>query len=175
MKFTALSSREQKILYLTVLVVIVGVVFNFFIAPVVNGVSGIDSEIARKEYMLKKYRYFEEKSRALNLSDNLFSADLTKNLTLDEAVGGMFTVVSEAAKKYSLNVQKIKPLPVGQGRSSKQAVLEVEVVGNFSAVFNFIDTVEESPLFIRVSAFHLAVPSIDSGNLRCVVAFSRVF
>jgi len=173
MKPVSLSPRESQIAKATILIVAAGLVFNFFISPVLVKVTGVNDEIARKEYMLKKYHHFQEKSRELNLSDNNY-AGLTKSLTPDEAVAQMFGVVSEAAKKYSLNVQKIKPLPAGSGRASKQAVLEVEVAGNFSAVFKFINAVEDSPLFMRVFTFHLAPGGTNDSDLRCIVAFSRV-
>jgi Tfp pilus assembly protein PilO len=173
MKPLNLSPREKQIANITILVIAIGLVFNFFISPILAKVTGLNDEIARKEYMLKKYRHFQEKSRELNLSDNSY-AGLTKSITPDEAISEMFGVVSEAAKKYSLNVQKIKPLPAGSGRSSKQAVLEVDVAGNFSAIFKFVNAVEDSPLFMRVFTFHLMPSGGNDSNLHCTVAFSRV-
>ncbi len=175
MKTTGLSAREKNILRLAILVVAAGLVFNFALSPLIGKVTGIGAEISRKEYILKKYAYFQEKSRALNLAGGAAAMDLTKSLSNDAAIDEMFSAVSEAARKYALRVQKIKPLPVGSAHSSKQAVLEVEVVGSFSAIFNFIDAVEESPLFVRVFTFHLAASGNDGGLLRCTIAFSRVF
>ena len=173
MKPLNLSPREKQIVNITILIIAAGVVFNFFISPIIAKVTGVNDEIARKEYLLKKYRHFQEKSRELNLKGSSY-VGLTKSPTTDEAVADMFGVVSEAAKKYSLNVQKVKPLPAGSGRLSKQAVLEVEVTGNFSAIFKFINAVEDSPLFMRVFTFYLMPSGGNDNGLHCTVAFSRV-
>ena len=168
-----LAPREKNILHITIFIVVAAAIFNFIISPFFDKVTGINNEIAKKEYMFKKYQYFQAKSRQLNFSANSY-INLTKSLTEDEAAAEIFAVVSEAAKKFTLNIQKIRPLPAGNGRLSKQAVLEVDITGRFSSIFNFISAVEDSPLFMRVHTFHL-LPSGNSDNsINCTVAFSRV-
>jgi Tfp pilus assembly protein PilO len=175
MKLRSLSKREKILLYLAILVVSGIFIFNLVIEPLTIKLARMNEDIRKKEYLLKKYRSLTGKGEDILSLYSRYKGSLAKGQRSQEIIDSLFEEVKKTAATVHLNLEKIKPLPIEKNRHFQQALLEVELKGTFSSIFTFIDQLENSSSFVRISSLRLVPQAKDSSVLNCTVTVSRIF
>ena len=170
-----LSKRERALLYLTIIVFIAIVLFNFVVSPALVKLTALNQDIEKKEYLLKKYTALTSRGEDIASVYDKYKDTFDNKEDSQQIIDSLFKEVKEQARLVKLDLQKIKPLPVEQNKGYNQALLEVELRGGFPAIFKFINQMEDSSSFIKIFSFRLVSQGKKDQGIRCNVTVSRIF
>ncbi len=175
MKIRILTSREKLILWLVLIIFAAVIIFNFGISPVVAKVSRLNDDIEKKTLLLEKY------ARLIGKGGDIFSlyAQYKANLWIDdlphEAIAALFKETKNSAAKFNLVLERLKPHPLEKKNNYKEVSLEIELSGDLSSLFGFVNHIENSTSLIKVSTLRLSSQSNSTSMLRCKVILSKIF
>ncbi|MCP4651943.1 MAG: type 4a pilus biogenesis protein PilO [Candidatus Omnitrophica bacterium] len=175
MKLKNLSYREKFIWLFLAAVVGFAFSFNYVVVPIAVVAKKLNKDIATKEHLLKKYSNFIKKGNDLSLLTVQHKEVLEAKANNDSISNDLFKSLKDAAKKWQLDVKKIRPLPIKKTKNYSKVFLDVELSGDFSSVFNFINDLEALATLIRVESFQLFNSNAAVNSLRYRVTFSRLF
>jgi len=135
----------------------------------------MNQEIKEKISLLDKYSLLAAKSGdALSLyeryKNNFEEKGDSEVIALD-----LFREIKNSAGNFNLDIKRIKPQTVEKKKEYKKICLEVELEGNFSSIFRFINHLENLTSFIRISSLELSSRGGSLRQLRCRVTFFKIF
>ncbi|MCK5287566.1 MAG: hypothetical protein KAJ79_00765 [Candidatus Omnitrophica bacterium] len=171
-----LSKREQKILYFTFFLISLILVIKIIIIPVNQKMREINRDIDKKALLLNRYvSLISQGENMVSLYENYIGSLKIEDRTEDEVIAKLYSEIEKTAKTFNLVIENIQSLPTKITNDSKEAFLEVEFDGEFGSIFQFINHLENLPLFIKVFSCKLFVQSGKNNRLRCKIIFSKLF
>ncbi|UCC95460.1 MAG: type 4a pilus biogenesis protein PilO [Candidatus Omnitrophota bacterium] len=174
-KARPLSKREKLILYIALVLFVCVLAFNFLLTPLIEKLTKINQEIEQKAFLLKRHYRLMRKGKNLLPQYENYKEKLEKGITSEELVATLFEEIEVSAKKFGVIIEKIKPQPIEEKEGYKEVSLEVELVGKLGPIFQFINKLENSPSFIKVSALRLLPQPRSSSQLRCRISLTKLF
>jgi Tfp pilus assembly protein PilO len=176
MKLKKLSKRERNIFALTVGIVLFVLIFHLFINPFLDKMDGVNQEIQRKTKLLERYSGLLSRGEDAHLLYAKYKNILEKDEKPQEIIANLFKEIENSANKYGVKIKRIKPLPISEKKEYKEAFLEVELEGDFSSLFKFINHLENSSSLIKISSLRLlSGPKGSSGVLCRLTLFKIIF
>lgn len=132
-------------------------------------------KIERKTFLLEKYFHVVKRG------ENVFSLYESHKYALEEkkdsqeVISELFERVEIIATESGVTIRRVKPRSVEDKEKYKEAILDIELEGQFSSLFRFINNLEASPYFIRILSFNLLPQLRSSQQLRCRLSLSKIF
>lgn len=174
-KISSRPKREKVILCITIIIFIVSLIFNFLISPSIAKLNRLNQDINKKTSLLMRY------SRLIGKGENIISLyesykdNLRTQTNSERVVADLFKEIKDSAKQFNLNLERIRPRPTEEKKGYKEVSLEVELLGDFSSIFEFVNHFEDSSSFVRIFSLRLSPHSDKSSHLRCKITFSKIF
>jgi hypothetical protein len=167
-----MSRRERIILYVTIAVVALSVVFKVFFAPLLARMQTLDRDIALTGEKINKYsRLLAQKdslrSRYNDLISQMGTPEGQKKDTLVNALRGLENI----ARSAQIRIVDIRPQASGSQGSSKEVLIELKSAGSMEGFLKFIYDVQSSLLLLRVKKFELSAKG-KAGNLEAVMTIA---
>lgn len=170
------SKREQKIIYFTSLLILLILVIKNIIIPVSQKIREINRDIDKKTLLLNRYvSLISQGENMVSLYENYIGSLKIEDRTEDEVIAKLYSEIEKTAKTFNLVIENIQSLPTKIKNDKKEAFLEVEFDGDFGSIFQFINQLENLPLFIKVFSCKLFIQSGKNNGLRCKITFSKLF
>ena len=169
------SKREKIILYITISIIIVGSVAYFLMPSVFAMLEKIDREVEQKTFLLRRHFELTQQGEDTFCLYERYKDRLGQEGSSEEITAGLFEKIEKLAAQFNLHIERIRPQFVKEKKGYKQAVLEVELEGNFRSIFQFINSMETSFLFVQVSSFQLVPSSRFSGQVYCSLGVCEIF
>ncbi|MCQ9206116.1 MAG: type 4a pilus biogenesis protein PilO [Omnitrophica bacterium] len=175
MKLRKFSEREKIILNITIGIAVAVTVLHLVINPIFNFMKTTNKEIERKTFLLEKYFHVVKRG------ENVFSLYESHKYALEEkkdsqeVISELFERVEIIATESGVTIRRVKPRSVEDKEKYKEAILDIELEGQFSSLFRFINNLEASPYFIRILSFNLLPRLRSSQQLRCRLSLSKIF
>jgi len=139
-----LSRREKIILYLTVIIILVGIGFNFTIEPVLTKNSSLDKEIDITKSKLKKYLQLLSQKEYIQNKYNKFSESLLRpDLSKDTSVK-MLSEIENLAKESKVQILDIRPGNPKNADLYKESLIELRADADMESYLKFIYNIENS-------------------------------
>ncbi|MFH1768779.1 MAG: type 4a pilus biogenesis protein PilO [Candidatus Omnitrophota bacterium] len=174
MKTKAISRRERRLVLIIFSLALASVIFNFLLQPLFRTLDRVNQDIERKEALARKHSRLLGKGENILLLYDKYKNAMEAKGDSDELIAGLFSEIEDVANKFSLVVEKIKPRAAESRKDYKQVSIEVELRGSVSAIFKFINHMEDGPSFVEVSALRIS-PQASFSNLICKVILSKLF
>lgn len=151
-----LTQREKIIFYLAIAIVTFSIVFNFFLAPLVNKISTLHREIRTTRQKFKKY------IRLLAQKDQL--RDKYNQLTLQfrlpeagsDALVGVLSELENLARDTNIRLVDVRPQSEGKGDLSQGIRVDLRTEGTMESYLKFIYGIENSLLLLEIKKFQLS-------------------
>jgi len=153
-----LNKREKLILYITIGVVLFGVIFNLCIFPVFGKYSSLNKEI---EVARTKYRKYQ-----LLLSQKDYIQNKYKKFASEVNLSGSGNVLSEleaSAKAADIRIIDIRPQnPSESSKLYKEIIVDLRTEGTMEGYLKFIYLIENSLSLLRAKRIQLTAKSRGS-------------
>lgn len=169
------SGREKLIFSVTITALCLAMIFNFIIVPLLNRINGINEKIGQKEQVLRRYSHLIDQGENVRSLYKEYKGVPGEGNASEEIAAELFKKSEETARKFQLLIQGVKPLPGVTKKGYNQVLLELELIGSFRSIFEFINEMETSVSLVQVSSFWLSAQSNVPGQLRCRIIFSQMF
>lgn len=167
-----LNKREKLALFATMGVIIFSVVFNIFIAPVLNKNAGLNKEIYISRLKLKRYLRLLSQKGLLQEKYNKWAA----NSELPEAertdTVSMLAELKSIANNSNIQLIDIRPEGLTDSGTRRQAIIDVRTEGDIEGYLKFIYTIENSLTLLKIKKMQLNFKP-DSQTLEGDFAISR--
>jgi hypothetical protein len=149
------KKREKIILYLTIIVVIFSVSFNYLRLPIFNKNEELNREILASRTKLKKYHFLlAQKDQILSKLKRL-SVD-SKFIASQDTVVAAFASLEDLAKAANIKIVDIRPQATLQSKKeTKEMVIELKAEGAMEDYIKFIYELENSLLLLRIKQCQL--------------------
>lgn len=172
MKSKLLSKREKRLLKITGCVLVI----SLFIYTGVNifyKLRDINKEVKEKEFILYKYL------SALGREETVLQEQHYKDILLERSSADiddeLTKEVGSLAGASNVKIERIKTLSMERGKGYGKFFLEVEVGGDFTSLFRFINQLEASPLFIKIYSCRFYPQGGTSLPLQCKITLLKIF
>lgn len=170
-----LSSREKKIFFITVSIVVVAVLFNVVSAMNPENSSDNGNNLERYKRLYKKYSYQQSLAKDYAPLIKKYKDVLGAKLSLEDASAALFQTVKGIVQKEGTVIERIKPKHVKSKDNHKEIAFEIELVGTFVQVFKTINSLETNKALINVNSLKITPISKESNTIRTVMTISRPF
>jgi len=170
-----LSKREKIIFYITVSIVVIGLAFNFIIAPILNKNDEINKELNLASAKLMKYmRLLSQKDLIQNKYKD-FSAAFKVSDKKENRMVEALSALEALAKGANMRIIDLRPQGASRGALSgyKEALIDLKTEGSMENYLKFIYDLESSLSLLRIKKFQLNSKS-NSQNLEGTFSISQL-
>ncbi len=151
-----LSSREKKILYITVGVIIFSFVFNTLISPFLKKNEDLNKEINITGAKLIKYMWLLAQKETIQGKYK----KLSSSLKLPEQEDTIVSVLSELenlAKNANIHIVDIRPQIPRSPDSYKELFIDLRAEGDMQGYLKFVYDIEHSLLSLTIKRLQLNI------------------
>lgn len=175
-KISFLSEREKYVLYIAVIIIFTGVIFNFFVAPVFNKRRNLSEKIEFKKMELKKKYRLLSKAEQLKNWDNYFPFDLNTEDIKQDKVTKILKYVETVSKKSDVQIINISPEGLKEYDDYKFIFVNLVLKGKMGNIVKFLYDIESSSMLFTVESFQIEVDrgSSNHGNMKVFLEISKL-
>lgn len=168
-----LNKRERIILYITVIVVVFSVGFNFLIAPVLKKYELLNREIKITRSKFKKYLRLLKQKDYIHNELNKFSSGVNFSNVTNDALVSTLSTLEGLAKSANIRIVDIRPKGEPATASRKEVIIDIRAEGDIEGYSKFMYNIENSLYLLRIKRFQLNAKP-DSPSLEGVFSISKV-
>lgn len=150
-----LTKREQLILFLTVGIIVFGVVFSVFLSPLIQKDENLNREISLTRSKLKKYSRLLTQKDYIQEKYNKLSAGLVPPENNERGVESGLSEMENIAKASNVHIVDIRPQSQKGAASSKETYVDIRAEGNLESFLRFIYGIENSLSVLKIKKFQL--------------------
>lgn len=164
MGFRTLSSREKKILYITIIFMAIVLLYIFVISPVVNKWSNFQSKIGEKKIAIKKSLQVLDRANWLKKWHQSFPFNLDATEMKQDSVTKILSYIENLSKKSNLKIINISPGDIKEYEGYKFILIELTFEGKMKEIIDFLYNIESSAMMFRVDRLQVdSTPEEDKG------------
>lgn len=168
-----LNKRERIILYITVIVVVFSVGFNFLIAPVLKKYELLNQEIKITRSKFKKYLRLLKQKDYIHSELNKFSSGVNFSNATNDALVSTLSELEGLAKSANIRIVDIRPKGEPATASRKEVIIDIRAEGDIEGYSKFMYNIENSLYLLRIKRFQLNA-KLDSPFLEGIFSISKV-
>ena len=168
-----LSKRERIIFYLTVSIVFLAILDNFFISPIFSKIESLNKEIEDIELKIKNsLKILSQKERILNEAKK-YSPFLSSSKTEEEEITFLLKEIESIANKSQLYIVDMKPLPVKVEGYTKKYLVTLNSEGKMENIVDFIYSIENSSQLLIVEKYQITLKSKETNIAQLAITISK--
>lgn len=170
-----LSKRERYILYISLMVISLALLYNFLIEPLVQRWVKVNEGVIRKEMKLERnLKIISEKETVLKEYKEYAKRVKAKGSD-EEEIATLLREVETVAARTSVRLTNVnKPRPVKNMKFYKLYSLEVELEAPIRPLTEFIYQLEKSPQILKVRQLRLSARGSQSSSLRSSMLITKI-
>jgi len=150
-----MTKREKLILFITIAVVIFGIVFNFFIAPILKESQRLNSEINITTAKLRRYLGLISKKESIqNKYDKFITGKNLSQESKDPFVVAL-SLLEDMAKDANIRIVDIRPQTSKNLDLYKEIVVDLRTEGDIESYLKFLYSIENSLTLLKIKKFQL--------------------
>lgn len=173
MIFNQLNSRERKLFWLTLGVILIYFILIWF-KPTWNFIHELNNQILYKQIQLLKSKRIITQKETILKEYNKFSNILESKNSLDEEMAYTLKELETLAKKAKLHLIDIKPQPIREVTFYKILTIIIEGEANINNLTKFIYELSSSTKFLKVKSFRLKANPKGKGLLDVQLVINRI-
>jgi hypothetical protein len=150
-----LKKREKLILYVTLGVIILSILFNASIAPALSKNSVLNKEIGLARMRLKKYLVLLSQKEAITKKFSRFKQESNLSGRSVDSLVQTLTQLQEFAKESNISIIDIRPQAAKKLDLYKEILLDLRAEGSLEGYFKFIYEIENSLALLKIKKLQL--------------------
>jgi len=171
--FSKLSKRERKILYASVIIIVLGSMDRLVYQPILSLFNEVEQEILSQENQLRKNMRFLAAREAISNRYSVYAAYAVTTGSDEEEVAGLLNEVEGVARKSGLALLNMKPKPAFTTEFGKQYPVEVEVETQMKELIKFIHALQSSKYILRVQKLRLVPKGKSKAEVKGYLLINR--
>lgn len=169
-----LTKREKTIFIFTVTVVCVAVVFNLFVAPLLNKNDTLNQNISTAKRKLKKYMELLNQADTVKAKYSKLASGIVLPEESADPVVQALSEIEEVAKNANIRILDIRPQPISGKRSGrKEIVVDLRAEGTIENYLRLLYNIESSLSLLRIKKLQLS-SNINSQALQGTLTISEL-
>lgn len=154
--YRILTKREKIILYCTVGVVLLSIIFNFFLSPIIAKNENLNKEINFTKTKLKKYVRLLSQRDAIQSKYAKFANTLSSAGEQKDALVSALSELENLAKNANIRIIDLRPQQQAKTLDLYQEILiNLRTEGAMEGYLEFIYNLENSLSLLRIKKFQL--------------------
>ncbi len=150
-----LSKREKAIVWVTIGAVVISIAFNFIIEPVLSKNADLNKEIELTRIKLAKYLELLRQKDSIQEKYSKFSETLQRSNAVKNASVNVLAEIENLANEAKIQIIDIRPETAKAKELYKESLIELRTEGNIESYFQFLFSIENSPLLLTIKNFQL--------------------
>lgn len=168
-----LAKREKIILYTTIGIIVLSIIFNLLLSPVLSANDKLNKEISLVRARLKKYLVLLSQRDYIRKQYSQFSEEL-KSFTRDADTSvSALSELENLAKAADIRIIDIRPQAAKGSGLYKEALIDLRAEGTIENYLKFIYTTENSLLLLKIKKMQLNAKA-GAANLEGIFLISQV-
>lgn len=168
-----ISKREKIILYATIGVIVFSIGFNFLFAPLLIKNDNLNKEINISRAKLRKYLRLLSQKDSIQSKYSKLSADFKVSTRQEGALVTTLSELENIAKNSNIRIIDIRPQAPKSSDLYKEVIIELRTEGAMESYLNFIYTMENSLLLLRIKKIQLSAKP-NTSNLEGLFSISQI-
>jgi len=157
------SARERAFLVTFAVTVAVSVFWQGVVRPFQNFMGELDNRIQSREIRLAKYRLWAQMGIQGVPASKTFSRTQEPG-TAEEKMSALLKDIEKMARKSSVRIMNVRPLPIEKKGSYETLTVEVHSEASLPSLVHFLYDLKNSPQPLRIPRF-TATTAEGSGRL----------
>ncbi len=171
---TKLSSREKKILYAALTVILLAGAYHGILRPLNEKIAVLDDEIFSTEMKLRKAKvYLRQKDQILEESKKYPNLAQLDAGTDEEETARILSLIEVSARKYGVSLSDVKPNPIKTDKWTKRFEVELNGECTLEQLTLFVFELEHSAQMLKVEQVSSAPKEEKSPVLRSQMTVVR--
>ncbi|WP_432799594.1 GspMb/PilO family protein [Poriferisphaera sp. WC338] len=167
-----MTKREKRILYLTLVVIVLFVGNQFVLSPYENYVAGLEQrkhdltvELGQVQNTLKKSKTYQTRYKRMRAMNLLQSQSSAESLAINE--------IRDGAQDSKITLLSVKPEHAKPRGAFTELIVNLSAQGDVQSVTRFLYEIETAELPFRVDSLQLSSRSADEDalNVQAKVSF----
>lgn len=168
-----ITKREKIILYTTIGVIIFSIGFNFLVAPLLTKNDNLNKEININRAKLTKYLRLLSQKDSIQSKYSKLSADFKVSTRQEGALVTTLSELENIAKNANIRIIDIRPQAPKSSDLYKEVIIELRTEGTMESYLDFIYTMENSLLLLRIKKIQLNAKS-NTPTLEGIFSISQI-
>ncbi len=167
-----INPREKTLLYIAISIAVVLIIGSWIILPTQNYLSTIRAQVHAKSIKLAQFqKTLQEKELLEKQYQNISQALAATHKTHEEATAKALAVLEESARKASIQLQDMKPLPLKNPEGLPKILIAIEAKADPQALFKLLYTLEnDSSFYIEILKINASEDAGGSLNFYCLIS-----
>jgi Tfp pilus assembly protein PilO len=151
-----LTKREKTILYITIVIFILSLGFNFFIVPILTKNEKLNKEIILARTRLKKHLQLLSQKEYIQSEYNKFSSNYKASNQQEGTLGSALSELENLAKNANIRIVDIRPEATKNLALYKEILIDLRTEGTMEGYLKFIYDLENSLSLLRIKRLRLS-------------------
>ena len=169
-----LRRRERIILYLTFVVVVSSLIYNFLLEPIVERYRLLNQEVIRNQVKLQKYLSLLRQKERIKQDFDKISEGLKTDYSEQEQMALILSEIEGLSRRSSVHITQIKPQPTKDFGTYKEFPVEIRAEAKIENLSQFIYNLQNSPQLLRTKKLFLNTKSATSDILETTILISKI-
>lgn len=172
--FENLKKREKVLLSLTFVLVVLGLIYNFVFAPILERYRLINQEITKSEVKLQKYIYLLGRKDKIRKDFDKISEIVKIKVSEEEEMALILSEIENLSQRSSVHITKIRPLAAKNFGTYKEFSVEVQAEAKIEDISQFVYDLQNSSQLLRTKRLRLNTKFSQSETLAAVILVVKI-
>lgn len=170
-----LSEKEKKILYITIVFVLLAFLDRLFVGPAMEKLKSLESEIESQENLIKRdLRFLSYKNKILRENEDLRKYYTLKSLSEEEIIAAFLKKIEMLASEAKVNLIRVSPSESRQRNGYTEYFATLECDGLLENVAKFAYTIDISGDLLKIVKLDMAPKKAGSDDVTATMAVSKI-
>lgn len=174
MTFLNLSTRENRLFYLTLAVVAVWIGQAFIVKPISAKWRRLNEQIAADSLKLEKGERLIGKKDSIKSEYEKVASGVKMAGSAEEEMAGFLTEIESLANSTGVHLNEVKPLPAKKLDLYKKFYADLELEGEMTQISAFMRQVQDSPRLLAIDKLTLGSKQAGTNTLKCRIVISKI-
>ncbi len=171
---TRMNKREKSLLFVTVLVVSVSLIYFYLAEPMWNYWLSLDSTIEMLNKQLNRNQIMLSREKEIVKEYKEYESKLKFEGSDQEKTAQILKVIENAASTNKVHINDIKPQQIKDDELYKFYVIDLEAESDIMALAKFIYDLQISQQALRVSRVQITASSSKPDTLKIEMLITKI-
>ena len=161
-----MKTREKYLAGIAVTITILWFSYSWIIEPIWDQLTNMHSTLHEKNLQLSQFKKIINESEKLKKEYDQLSNSSGKNLSYEDEIASILSIVESVARKESVHISDMKPLQFKKTEKTPKTVISIEFDTGLKSLVSFLYKLEHSYPFhienIRINAGEIGKETVNA-------------
>jgi len=169
-----LSSRERKIFYITLFVLLIFFLDRMVISPITARLDTLNKEISEKQSAINRYLLIIAQKDKIKQQINKLSVFLESLKSSSDEVTSILKEIERLANKSAVYLVDMKPAGLRQEGPFKKYIVNLNCEAQMEQLVEFMYSIESSHRLLTIEKYEITPKSKETGVAVCTLTVAKM-